>query len=441
MVKYSCKNRWPRVSLVKILILDGQDSIGRQLWKKFIKEKHEVHIIGKKKNYDGFIKNIHEFDIEDIEFDELLKNENFNIIIDASKINLEKKAFSIKYKDIEKIVKLSKECSIDQIIVLSTTDIYIDIEHINESTKIIPKTAYSISMIAYEEYYNLYREIYLINLGVLRISNVYGDNLEYTNKELKELINSSLRDKTIVKSNLEEYKDYIFIDDMINGVYLSSLKFKTFTYNLCYGKSYCNDYILSLINVMKSDGKYYKERIKSNINISNELIKRELNWSPNTDIEDGVYSLFNCISDENKKKKKNNSRRKYLFLLLNIVLFLILSILSFNFGFDYDIHITSLIMFLLVLFSALLGLKEGIITCIFSIMFLLGNSLIFCRNRNIENTTCNICLLTNIFIYAITGILIGIFTEKAKRKAKRAESSYKNLYDKLNYIHKLYKGK
>lgn len=144
---------------MKILILDGQDSIGRQLLKKFIKEKHEVHIIGKKKNYNSFIKNIHEFDVEDIEFDELLKNEKFNIIIDASKINLEKKAFSVKYKDIEKIVKLSKECSIDQIIVLSTTDIYIDIENINESTKIIPKTAYSISMIAYEEYYNLYREI------------------------------------------------------------------------------------------------------------------------------------------------------------------------------------------------------------------------------------------------------------------------------------------
>lgn len=301
---------------MKVLIIEGNSVVSKCLAKNFFKKGHEVHLIGYNWGKNDYI--IHDIKIEDPDFENLLNKELFDIIIDASKINNEKKGFDINVKGIEKIIKTSKN---NKVILLSSTDIYREETYIDEESRSIPKTAYGMSMLAYEEYYNVYREIYNVDIGILRISNTYGSDLSNMDKDLKEIVEDFIDKKELSTTLMKNSKDYICVKDVVEGIYKAAFRTGSYIYNLSYGKSYSGEEIFEILNAIEFSDKYSQDNIKKNFQISNSLAINELGWKPEIYLEEGIYFLINSLKYKDTSKKKFG-KKFIIFLIIDIIIFL-----------------------------------------------------------------------------------------------------------------------
>lgn len=421
---------------MRVLIIEGQNFIGRHIAKKFFEEGNEVHLLGDCSIKSDYI--VHDIKVEDDEFESLLSKELFDIIIDASKINNEKKVFDINVKNIEKIVKLSKNNKVKKLVLLSSTDIYKDDLYIDEKSKIIPKSAYGISMLAYEEYYNIYKEIYSVDLRILRISNIYDFDLDNTDKELREIILGFFNEEKISNSLSENSKDYICIKDVVEGVYKASFRSGSYVYNLSYGKSYSGKEIFEILKVIEFSHKYSRRKDKNKFELSNNLAVKELGWKTNVCFEEGIYFLVNSLKSKEVKKNKRNNKI-LLFLIFNILLFPVMCFFCNKANTEYEIHILNLVMFLGVLISSILGVKEGLINGLFASAVLIFRVIlgIYYNDANLERYIA--CMISNVIMYIATSLLIGIIIDRNKKEIKKVETKYNTMCDKFNFICKLYK--
>ncbi|MGG5460278.1 NAD-dependent epimerase/dehydratase family protein [Clostridium sp. B9] len=419
---------------MNVLILEGHGYIEKKLANKLIGEGNNVHVLGKICDRDL---NVHDIKIGDNRFEELMEKEKFDIIIDVSKISSDKKAFDISVKEIENLFELSKKYSVKKMILLSTTDVYIEGKEINEKSRIIPKTAYGISMLAYEEYYNIYKNIYEADLGILRISNIYGSNLKNSDEYIRTIIEKFLKNENLNEELLRSCKDYICVNDVVNGVYKSVFKEGSFIYNLSYGRSYTGNDILEILKLIIFKEKYSRIEKEYGESISNKLAKKELGWSPTMNFEEGIYLFINDLKNKEAGNKQN--RNFIIFLIIDLLIFLVIYFGSSIINNEYEIHILNLIMFSLVLVASILGLKEGIVTGVLSSVILVSNAVAEFNINGKSNTICLDGVIVNVSIYIITSLLIGSIIDKNKREFKRLEKKYNNLYDKLNFVYRLYK--
>ena len=97
-----------------------------------------------------------------------------------------------------------------------------------------------------------------------------------------------------------EKRDFLHIDDFLNGINLIILKQKKNfeIFNLSYGKSFPLKKIIEKILVIsknKKKLKYFKNKptIKINILVSNKKILNKIGWKPKTTIDEGILKAIN----------------------------------------------------------------------------------------------------------------------------------------------------
>lgn len=119
----------------------------------------------------------------------------------------------------------------------STMSVYGDQPDIsvNEDAYILPKSFYAVSKMASENYMRIYSE-YGIYCTSLRLFNVYGPGQNMMNLKqgmVSIYLAQALKDKRIyVKGSPERYRDFIYIDDVVNA-FITALENQKFNYN-CY---------------------------------------------------------------------------------------------------------------------------------------------------------------------------------------------------------------
>lgn len=135
---------------------------------------------------------------------------------------------------------------------------------------------------------------------VIRHSNIYGPHDKF-DLEKSHVFGATITKVMEAKKNVEvwgygnERRDFLFVDDLINFIDLAINKQKSFfeLVNVSYGKSISiKELVKNIIKISnkKIDIIYNKSKpnIKTNISLSNRIVRKKFKWKPKTNIEIGI---------------------------------------------------------------------------------------------------------------------------------------------------------
>ena len=162
-----------------------------------------------------------------------------------------------------------------------------------------------------ENYIKIFSELGLSST-ILRLFNVYGPGQNLTN--LKQGMISIYcsyilnKKKLIIKGSPERFRDFIYIDDVIDAILLSLNNKSIFNViNICTGKKTTVKELISKI-LLYFNYKTYPTKITNGtprdqfgIYGSNNKAKKILKWTPKYDIDKGIkLTLKHYLENENK---------------------------------------------------------------------------------------------------------------------------------------------
>ena len=161
-----------------------------------------------------------------------------------------------------------------------------------------PESIYAASKLLSEIICQTYAKNYGLNLSIIRLFSVYGQNSAkhlVTTKIITQILNNS----SIQIGNLFPKRDFIYINDVINAIELILTKTKGYNeFNVGTGKSHS---ILELCNILKKisgskipikslKSKSRKKEINDIYANSNKL--KKLGWRPNYNLEKGLKETY-----------------------------------------------------------------------------------------------------------------------------------------------------
>lgn len=143
-----------------------------------------------------------------------------------------------------------------------------------------------------------YSEKVNFDISIVRLSNVYGNFFKLNDSTLiKKIISYKTKSKelTINESLLNTKKDYIYIDDALEGITMTALFGKNKeVYNIASGKSFSIADIANIINFNLKTIKDNKKEVFSNISIKKAAL--EINFMPQTNIINGLLQTINSYN-------------------------------------------------------------------------------------------------------------------------------------------------
>ncbi len=197
-----------------------------------------------------------------------------------------------------------------KIIFLSTFFVYgneYDRTHtpINEESRTEPLAIYPATKLCTESIIKLYFRLYNIPYLICRLTNVYSENEEYTNKKkgaLNYLIMQALKGEPLfVYNGGEFFRDYIFLDDVINVLMLLEEKSNNDLYLIGYGQRILFKQIMNHIHEItgrKSTIKNVEPPSFHNVVGINNFVAdtskiTSLGWKPKIDYKSGIERIVN----------------------------------------------------------------------------------------------------------------------------------------------------
>ena len=213
--------------------------------------------------------------------------------------------------NLETTLNLSKLCEITnckKFYFASSMAIYGDLPKspIGEDSQCDPKSYYSIHKKASEEYLKILSKK-RINVTILRLFNVYGPGQNLLNNNqgmlkiyLKQLLKSN---KIFVKGKLSRYRDFIYIDDVINAFFQAYKKNRNGyrVYNVGTGNKTT---VKELILLISAHLNKKPNIVKLNSTPGDQLgtyadinkIKKELNWKPKFQLNYGLKKFIDYLN-------------------------------------------------------------------------------------------------------------------------------------------------
>ena len=219
------------------------------------------------------------------------------------------------------LTNLAKKLRIKHFIYSSSVAVYGSNlnKKINENTEITPDSIYGISKYAGEMFLKLFNKETKIKTTVFRIFNTFGpgENLNFEKKGMVKIYSSYIWRKKpiIVKGSLNRFRNYQYIDDVINILVksLSNKKLKNYeVINLSSGKMTIVKNLIKLIleiNGIKNYRVIKKNSTKGDsfgYNSSNRLLKKKFSNYKFISLKKGLINYFSWIHKvPNRKNLKN----------------------------------------------------------------------------------------------------------------------------------------
>ncbi len=302
---------------IKVLVTGGAGFIGSKLSKKLIDLGYDVYIIdnlttGKKKNIPKgctFIKG----DLsKKVVYNKIPKGMKyvFHFAAQSSgEISFEKPEYDLNCNVMStlKILNWSKVNKINRLIFASSMNIYgnVNDKKIDENHPVNPISFYGIGKYASEKYIKIYSNLG-VNSTILRLFNIYGpgQNLDNLKQGMISIYLSYItkNKKLIIKGSLKRFRDFVYIDDLIDACIKSIKEKNKFSiYNVCNGKKITvEDLIKTIFEVMNK--KKHKYIIKKGTPLdqfgiygNNNKIFKYLKWKPKTKLRDGLKKMVNDL--------------------------------------------------------------------------------------------------------------------------------------------------
>lgn len=173
---------------------------------------------------------------------------------------------------------------------------------INENHPVLPNTPYNHSKWMGELLCEFYNHHFNVNVAVLRPFNIYGCN-QSSAFLIPTILHQLKQSNTITIQSLTPRRDYLYIDDFIQALLLTTT-FKGFgRFNVGYGKSVSVADIVELLiqvsgkeKVVVSSTEKKRENEVMDVVADTSAFKKEFGWLPKTDMKEGLHKMWlnNC---------------------------------------------------------------------------------------------------------------------------------------------------
>lgn len=301
--------------MIKVLVTGANGFIGKNLVKALSQygNKFEIHSISRENNVSS--KNsqkIHLVDLTNLNFlKQVVMNIDPNIIIHLAyskqrneKIGISNQIYLLNLQISSNIIEASRTLkSLKKFIFFGSCDEYgIQKNSFKENQLERPLTSYGLSKLSITK---KLKALYLKEnypSVIIRPSVVYGEGQDES-MFLPSLANSIRKEKNFKMTMGEQYRDYIYIDDLIEAIILL-LNNKNLDLgeiiNISYGESYqIKKIAIKLANLIKKDGELllrmgsipYRKTEVMNYYTSNQKAKDLLDWYPKTTLEEGLKKI------------------------------------------------------------------------------------------------------------------------------------------------------
>jgi UDP-glucose 4-epimerase len=164
-----------------------------------------------------------------------------------------------------------------------------------------PFSCYGLSKVVGEEYCEMYREQYGLDIAITRFANVYGSRCHGV---IHDFMDKMLKDpnKLVIIGTGQQCRDFVHVSDVVDAL----VKVGTMdsangeVYNLGYGKTIS---ILELAKMMLTILNLQDKTVVSTTNVSWQgdvtkiwfdisKAKKELNWNPKVSLEDNIKDII-----------------------------------------------------------------------------------------------------------------------------------------------------
>jgi len=311
-----------------IIVTGGLGFLGSKLANNLLKKNYKVVIIDKKKNIDQNlfqkskkIKIYNNIDISSTESLNKIKINEANIVLHCAGQPSAARSFEIPEQDLNinilgtfNIINWAKRNYTKKIIYASTFNVYeenMSKTHLKESFPCEPKSLYAISKLSAENYIKVYCNFLNIKWNIVRMFNIYGPGQDPNNKFLGMInifLNMARKEgKISVKGSLSRFRDFVFIDDVLQAweLIIKDKKYFNNIYNIGSGKKTSIKDLLKEISIVL-DKKVITKVQKGTpgdflgcfANI--EKIKKHLKYSPKYNLRNGL-KIFNKWLNKNEK--------------------------------------------------------------------------------------------------------------------------------------------
>jgi len=306
----------------KILVTGGAGFIGSNLVDKLIEKGHKVLIIDNLST--GFKEHINEkakfyrMDIRSAAIDKIIEKERPEAMyhlaaqVDVRK-SLEDPNLDVEI-NISGSINLLRSCikhKVQKVIFASTGGaIYGEQEYFpaDERHPAFPISPYGVAKLTVEKYLHCFKENFGLSYVCLRLANVYGPRQNPKGDQgvvaifCSKLLN---REKVTIYGDGKQTRDYVFVDDVVNA-FVSALDYsKSEVFNIGTGiETNVNQLYEILAKKVGSNSSktYGPERLgeqKRSV-IDFTKAKKELNWEPEVNLEQGLEKTLEYYQMRNK---------------------------------------------------------------------------------------------------------------------------------------------
>lgn len=302
---------------MKATIIGGFGFIGRKLLPRLDQEGFDLTVIEKTLKIDD--ERINKLDLHVLSYEEdndetLLESD---VVIDLSYASNPMTSYKSPTSDIlnnlPRAVKLfellQKSKKLKKLIILSSGGtVYGNQERfpITETSETNPISPYGITKLAIEKYANMFTAIGDLPVVIMRPSNAYGPGqIPFRGQGfISTSIGSILKgEKIILFGKGETVRDYIFVDDLVDGIYHVIQKGKIAeTYNIGSGIGFSNIEIVEMLKeIMDADIRidFQEERsfdVRKNVLLGAKL-NRDTGWGPITQLIDGLKITIDWVDN------------------------------------------------------------------------------------------------------------------------------------------------
>ncbi|MBN1620114.1 NAD-dependent epimerase/dehydratase family protein [candidate division WOR-3 bacterium] len=306
---------------MRILVTGGAGFIGSHSGEKLISEGHDVTIIddlssGKKENIPERA-NFIEGDITEFDFENFLKKEKFDRIIHfAAQIDVRKSVadplFDLRI-NVEGLIRLLQSASkngVGKIVFISSAGVmYGDTDKpADESVAPVPVSPYGVSKLAGEHYLTAYKNNFGLDFTILRFTNVYGPRQDPHGEAgvvaifAQQMISKK---QSALYGHGKLQRDYVFVKDVVKAVVKSLDSGSGEKYNISTSVATS---VFELYELMKKhfedlpDPLFLDTRpgeLKRSV-ASFEKARKELSWSPETSLEDGIAETISFFKGKRR---------------------------------------------------------------------------------------------------------------------------------------------
>lgn len=451
---------------MKVLVTGGYGFIGSHVVETFYKEGYEVFIIdnlssGSPDNVSCRHKS-YTFDVEDRRCDEIFKNNAFDVVVHlagraGTSYSVENPFACIKANilGLLNMLELSDKYKVKRFIYASSAAVYGNNKKdmVDENTECNPLTPYGISSLAGEHFCLRWNNIYNLETVCLRLSNVYGprQGLYGEGCVLSKYIENIIIGREItVYGHGDQTRDFIHVYDAAEVIFRAAESYITGIYNVSANMDHSiNDIIYKLNRIKKVKGIIYKNAKKWDImssRLDNTRIKKELDWIPRFQFDEGIsltYEWYLKNNFERKTDSRKPQKRQYTKLVKaalpfieNAVSFIIVILLSRLLNTDSYFNVIDPCLIYIILMGAAYGTRQSLISGILSGLLNTYNSVT--SGRDLFSLLLDTGYFSHILSYILVGTSVGYIVNKQNRQAHSDKLKNETLKEKCEFLQQMY---